>query len=112
MEHRWPSIKSHLKTKGLPAPEDFGIGSHYGEVIIGDIGSNDRKNITVIGDVVNIASRLEAETRHYDGRLLISSTVYNRLNSRYRIYFNEIGNIDLKGKEEQITTFIYKSPKI
>lgn len=109
MDKKWNVIKEKLIKKGLPVPEDFGIGSHYGEAIIGDIGSSDRKNFTVIGDAVNVASRLESETRKHSSRLLISSSVYTRLSQTNKTHFVEIGNINLKGKEKKINTFAYRT---
>lgn len=108
MDQKWDSIRQNLLAGGLPIPEDFGIGSHYGEVIIGDIGSNDRKNFTVIGDAVNVAAQLEAETRSHEGRLLISSSVYNKLGATSRKCFHEIGSIDLKGKEKKTVAYLYQ----
>jgi class 3 adenylate cyclase len=107
MDRKWESVKAVLMKQGLPVPEDFGIGVHYGEVIVGDIGSSDRKNFTIIGDTVNIASRLEAETRNHKGRLLISSSVYKELGESNRNVFHEIGDIELKGKEKRIRAFLY-----
>lgn len=112
MDNKWDEIKRDLIKNGLPAPDGFGIGLHYGEAIIGDIGSSDRKNFTVIGDAVNIASRLESETRKHSCRLLISSSVFNKLIETNKKKFNEIGSIELKGKEKKISAFVYKSAEV
>ena len=108
MENQWAQLQSELMKRNLPIPADFGIGCHYGDVILGDIGSHDRKNVTVIGDTVNIASRLEAASRQTTSRLLISSAVYERLTAENRHHFHNIGIIELKGKQEGIHTWAYK----
>ncbi len=48
------------------------VGLHYGEVVIGDVGSERRLELAVLGDVVNVASRLEAATRRIGAALLVS----------------------------------------
>ena len=108
MENQWNQLQRELLKRNLPIPSDFGIGCHYGDVIVGDIGSHDRKNFTVIGDTVNIASRLEAASRQIASRLLISSAVYERLTAENRHHFHTIGMIELKGKHEGIHTWAYK----
>lgn len=107
MDARWEAFAAELQSKGLPVPENFGIGLHWGEVIIGDLGSSDRKNFTVVGDTVNIASRLEAETRNQNSRLLLSDAVYRQLDADHRARLVEIGDIVLKGKEQRVRTFGY-----
>ncbi|KQS78704.1 hypothetical protein ASG25_08565 [Rhizobium sp. Leaf384] len=53
-------------------PVDIAIGLHFGEVIVGNVGTSERREFTVIGDVVNVASRLERATRHLEGSLVVS----------------------------------------
>ena len=54
------------------APVDVGVGVHYGDVILGNMGDERRLEFAVIGDTVNVASRLQSLTRTHEGGVLIS----------------------------------------
>lgn len=64
----WKLAKSAPDHKGL----NLSVGAHYGMAVIGDIGSNNRLEFAVLGDAVNVASRLESATRKVGCRCLIS----------------------------------------
>ncbi|MDY6804544.1 MAG: BLUF domain-containing protein [Cyanobacteriota bacterium] len=80
-----------------------GIGIAKGKVIEGNIGSRIKKDYTIIGDAVNVASRLEALTRKLSRSLLFDSDVKNSAKTSFN--FIEMGEFNLKGKE--LTTAIY-----
>jgi adenylate cyclase len=63
---------------------EIGIGIHYGEVIVGAIGAPGLKRVTVIGDAVNLASRIESATKRIGVRLLISEATFNELQDAIR----------------------------
>ena len=101
-------IKAEFKEKGLP---DINIGSgvNTGTCIVGNMGSEMRLDYSVIGDSVNLAARLEAQTRNYkddNGKvtpLLYPSFTQEKLENIQSV---EVDKIKVKGKEELIT--IYK----
>lgn len=103
-----PDLNSKLKTLGLPEIQNFGVGIHFGQVVLGDIGSNERKNYTVIGDTVNIASRLESATKVFKTSCVISQETYLLLCPNYQSQFQLLGSANLKGKSKAIKIFGYK----
>lgn len=102
IENNYASLVEKLRLKELPIPSGYGIGCHYGELIVGDIGSPNRRNFTAIGDTVNVASRLESATRTTESNIIISSKVYDKIDSQHRKRFRNIGMLDLKGKRENV----------
>lgn len=80
MTRAMDEFKSYLKT-AYGRDFDIRIGIHYGEVISGSVGLGEDKRVTVIGDTVNVASRIEAINKEAGTRLLISEAVYGLVKS-------------------------------
>jgi adenylate cyclase len=80
------ALNRQFEAEGLPLFHTrFGI--HAGEAVVGNLGSSERMNYTALGNVVNLAARLEGLNKQYNTQLLISDDVYARVKHRFRCRF-------------------------
>ena len=92
-----------LKERGFEHEIKIGIGINTGMATIGNIGSDKKKNYTVVGDAVNLSSRLESITKEHKTPLLFSEYTYNKIKDR--ISCKLVGNVTVKGRERSVDIY-------
>lgn len=83
----------------------IGIGLHFDEAVTGNIGSSIRKQYSITGKVVIIASRIEQLNKEFKTSLIISESVYNQLTVQMRASFKWLGYSRIKGSEKMISLY-------
>ena len=85
------------------APFHFGIGINHGDVLVGNIGSQEKADPTVIGDAVNLASRLEALTRIYNVDILVGARAAELIRDDFDL--RSVALVQVKGKTKPVELF-------
>ncbi len=88
---------------------DIGVGVNTGEMVAGNIGSDTIMSYTVIGDAVNLGSRLESLNKQYSTHIIISDETRIRLKGRYDI--ESLGSVVVKGKSKEVAIYQVRRPK-
>ncbi len=94
-------LKLEFEERGFPEV-NIGIGINSGFMNVGDMGSTYRRSYTVLGDAVNLGSRLEGITKNYGVKLLIGEETYDHLDG---FLCRLIDKVQVKGKEESIRIY-------
>jgi adenylate cyclase len=101
MQTTCDALNEKFGARGWPRL-NIGIGINSGTVRVGDMGSRVRRAYTVMGDAVNVASRLEGRTKHFRVRILAGESTRNAVKD---VVFMEIDRIKVKGREEPLTVY-------
>jgi adenylate cyclase len=102
MVNQLKKLKMREDIEGLASLE-IGIGLNTGEVTVGNLGSNDFMNYTIIGDAVNLASRLEGLNKTYGTTIILSEFLACRLNERFLL--RDLDIVRVKGKKTAVTIY-------
>ena len=102
MRQMLPSVNDKLQSLGYNQLE-IGIGVHTGKVVLGNIGSSKKLDYTIIGDSVNLASRIESITKQYGVPLIISEDTYDALTDELPCIVVDV--VRLKGKQHPIKLY-------
>lgn len=97
------SLNARWKAAGQFTGLDIGIGVNTGSMIAGNIGSDSVMSYTVIGDAVNLGSRLESLNKQFGTRIIISEATRERLTGQYT--FRPLGEVVVKGKTHPVAIF-------
>ncbi|MEN0057702.1 MAG: adenylate/guanylate cyclase domain-containing protein [Bdellovibrio sp.] len=95
-------LRAEFQKEGLP-PLDMGIGINTGEMSVGNMGSRIVRNYTVMGDAVNLGSRLEGINKEYGTRVIISEFTYEDVKDRF--VCREIDKVKVKGKNKPVRIY-------
>lgn len=96
-------LQTGLRSGTLPET-DVGIGLHYGEAVTGNVGTETRKQYSITGNVVILASRIEQLNKQYGSRALISREVLDQIDPDH-LRVESLGSVLVKGRSEPMEIF-------
>jgi adenylate cyclase len=95
-------FRSEAEKQGFP-PVEIGVGINSGPMVLGNMGSEKKFNYTVMGDNVNIASRIEKLNKQFGTRIIVSENTYQEVKDYYNC--REIDRVRIEGREQEITIY-------
>lgn len=102
MKRSLKKLNTDWKSRGM-LELAFGIGLNHGEVIVGNLGSSEKMELTVIGDAVNLASRLEGLTKEYHLDLLLGENMAKLVGDQYLLRL--VDCVQVKGKTKPVDVY-------
>jgi len=110
MNERLVRVNEELAQLGLPRLR-LGIGIARGVLVLGNIGSEERMQYTVIGDTVNLAARLESLCKELGSTIVIEQTVWGALPAVMQARFGDRGLQPVKGREVPVRVYAVENPR-
>ncbi|OQW91743.1 MAG: hypothetical protein BWK79_16225 [Beggiatoa sp. IS2] len=104
IKHQLDIYNEGRKNAGYSAIQ-VGFGLHCGEVTLGTVGTLHRMQTTVIGDTVNLASRIESLTKVFKVDIILSDCVYDRLPDNHHFNIREIDTVRVRGKQTPVILY-------
>jgi len=101
MQRECQVLNERFSSRGWPLLK-IGVGVNSGNVRVGDMGSQVRRAYTVMGDPVNVASRLEGRTKYYGVGILVGEATKSAVSD---VVFREVDRVKVKGKAEALTIY-------
>ncbi len=92
-----------MQKVGKNSPFKMRIGINTGEMVVGNMGSHERFDYTVLGDNVNLASRLEGINKKFGTKIIISQSTYDLVKDNVKA--RKLGKVTVKGKKQKITIY-------
>jgi adenylate cyclase len=106
----YDQVHPELLKQGI-TPFRIGVGLHFGHVIVGTMGHARRSDLTMIGDAVNLASRVEGMTKEYGWAVVITRDVVDALGAKAAEYdIEQVGETTVKGRAQPVQMFRVVDP--
>jgi adenylate cyclase len=102
MQARLVELKEKWRKEGQPVI-NARMGINSGDMVVGNVGGTQRFDYTVMGDAVNLASRLEGANKQYGTYIMVSESTYEMVKDRF--FFRELDNLVVKGKTKPIKVY-------
>ncbi|HYM09331.1 MAG TPA: adenylate/guanylate cyclase domain-containing protein [Bryobacterales bacterium] len=102
-DHARRAVACGIQMVQAPGVFHTGVGIHSGEVVAGNVGSFDKLEYTVLGDAVNLASRLEGMNKEFSTQLLLSEQTSQRLDGSIPVF--NLGEVTVRGRTQALHVF-------